>query len=100
MGAVIGSFADKGTEDVFDGVNSREARSACPSRLWPVAVRKLDQINRVSSLVDLAIPPGNRLERLMGDRTGQYSIRINGQFRICFRWEEGYADDVEITDYH
>lgn len=100
MGAVIRSFADKGTEDIFDGVNSREARSACPSSLWSVAIRKLDQINRVSALGDLTIPPGNRLERLMGHRAGQYSIRINDQYRVCFRWEEGHADDVEITDYH
>ncbi|HYN22454.1 MAG TPA: type II toxin-antitoxin system RelE/ParE family toxin [Thermoanaerobaculia bacterium] len=96
---MIRSFADKGTEDIFDGVKSREGRSACPSSLWRVALRKLDQINRVRALGDLTIPP-NRLERLIGDRAGQYSIRINDQYRVCFRWENGYADDVEITDYH
>jgi proteic killer suppression protein len=100
MGTVILSFADQGTEDVFDGVNSKEARSVCPLDLGAVARRKLDQLNRVQALGDLTIPPGNRLERLMGDRAGQYSIRINDQYRVCFRWEEGYADDVEITDYH
>lgn len=100
MGCVIGSFADRGTADVFDGVNSKEARAVCPPELWPVARRKLDQINRVRGVVELAAPPGNRLERLRGNRLGQHSIRINDQYRICFHWEEGYADDVEITDYH
>jgi toxin HigB-1 len=60
----------------------------------------LDQINRVGSLGELAVPPGNRLERLRGDRAGQHSIRINQQYRICFRWEDGHAFEVEITDYH
>ena len=68
--------------------------------LWPAARRKLDQLNRVRRLQDLRIPPGNRLEQLRGARKGQYSIRINDQFRICFRWEDGYADEVEIADYH
>jgi proteic killer suppression protein len=68
--------------------------------LWPVARRKLDQLNRVRALAELRVPPGNRLERLRGERRGQYSIRINEQYRICFRWEDGYADDVEVTDYH
>lgn len=97
---VIGSFADRGTEDVFDGVSSREARAVCPSDLWAVARRKLTQINRVRELGELAVPPGNRLERLRGDRAGQYSIRINDQYRVCFRWKEGEAYEVEITDYH
>ncbi|MGH9198287.1 MAG: type II toxin-antitoxin system RelE/ParE family toxin [Acidimicrobiia bacterium] len=64
------------------------------------ARRKLDQINRARDLRDLAIPPGNRLERLKGDRRAQHSIRINEQYRVCFRWEAGDAHDVEITDYH
>jgi proteic killer suppression protein len=68
--------------------------------LWPVARRKLTQINRVRDLVELRIPPGNRLESLRGDRSGQHSIRINDQYRVCFRWEKGYADQVEVTDYH
>jgi len=68
--------------------------------VWPVARRKLDQINRVAQVRDLAMPPGNRLEPLKGDREGQYSIRINDQYRICFRWEAGDAYEVEITDYH
>jgi toxin HigB-1 len=97
---VIHSFADAGTEDVFDGISSKEARSVCPFELWAVARRKLTQINRVRDLTELAVPPGNRLERLKGDRAGQYSIRINDQYRVCFRWKEGYADEVEIADYH
>jgi len=68
--------------------------------VWEVAWRKLDQINRVRELAELAVPPGNRLERLRGDRRGQYSIRINDQYRVCFRWEASYADDVEIAEYH
>lgn len=72
----------------------------CPVALWPVARRKLDQLNRVRDLAELRVPPGNRLERLRGDRQGQYSIRINEQYRICFRWEDGHADQVEVTDYH
>jgi toxin HigB-1 len=100
MAAVIRTFADEGTEDVFDGVSSRAARSVCPVELWAVARRKLTQINRVNELAELAAPPGNRLERLKGNRAGQHSIRINERYRICFRWKEGYADEVEITDYH
>ncbi len=65
-----------------------------------VARRKLRQLEIAGPLSDLRVPPGNRLERLRGDRRGQYSIRINDQFRICFRWSEGCADEVEIVDYH
>jgi proteic killer suppression protein len=97
---VIRTFADGATEDLFNGVDSRRARQACPASLWPVARRKLTQINRVRDLVELRIPPGNRLESLRGDRSGQHSIRINDQYRVCFRWEKGYADQVEVTDYH
>lgn len=97
---MIGSFADRGTEDIFDGTESRSARKTCPKSVWPIARRKLDQINRVRDLAELAIPPGNRLERLGADRIGQHSIRVNKQYRVCFRWENGYANEVEITDYH
>lgn len=100
MRPVIGSFRDAGTEDIFEGRASRAARKACPEPLWPVARRKLDQLNRVTRLDQLAIPPGNRLERLKRERAGQHSIRINDRFRICFRWESGHAYEVEITDYH
>ena len=80
--------------------DSPAARRACRRVLWPMARRKPDQINRVSDIRELAVPPGNRLERLRGSRSGQYSIRINDQYNICFRWEAGYADEVEIADYH
>ena len=100
METVIRSFADQGTADVFDGISSRAARATCPTSLWGVARRKLDQLNRVQDLSELLVPPGNRLERLRGSRAGRHSIRINEQYRICFHWENGYADDVEITDYH
>jgi proteic killer suppression protein len=67
---------------------------------WPVVRRKLMQLNRVRDLAELGVPPGNRLERLRGDRRGQYSIRINDQYRMCFRWEDEHAEEVEVTDYH
>lgn len=97
---MILAFATPATEDLFNGVSSRRARGVCPIALWPVVRRKLDQLNRVRDLAELRVPPGNRLERLRGDQRGQYSIRINEQYRICFRWEAGHADDVEVTDYH
>lgn len=97
---MIQSFRNRGTEDIFDGLSSQTARKCCPQSIWPVARRKLDQINRVGEVVELTVPPGNHLERLQGDRENQYSIRINQQYRICFVWEEGHAYDVEITDYH
>lgn len=97
---VIVSFYDRGTEDVFDGVESKTARKACPQSLWRAARRKLDQLNRVAELAELTVPPGNRLEKLTGDRQGQYSIRINQQYRICFTWENSNALEVQITDYH
>jgi proteic killer suppression protein len=97
---MIKTFKSAGTEDVFDGIASRAARKCCPQSIWPVARRKLDLINRVREVNELKVPPGNRLERLKGDRESQYSIRINQQYRICFTWEEGHAYEIEITDYH
>ena len=97
---VIRSFADRATEDVFNGLETRRAGLACPRVLWRVARRKLTQLNRVRDLRELVVPPGNRLERLSGNRAGQYSIRINEQYRVCFHWENGHADEVEIADYH
>ena len=97
---MIRSFRDAATEDLFNGVDSRRARAACPVALWPVVRRKLTQLNRVRELRELAAPPGNRLERLRGDHLGQHSIRINDQYRVCFTWEDGYADEVQVTDYH
>jgi len=97
---MIQSFRNRGTEDIYDGLSSRTARACCPEAVWPIARRKLDQINRVSDVTELTVPPGNRLEHLKGDRANQYSIQINQQYRICFIWEEGHAYEVEITDYH
>lgn len=97
---MIKSFRDKGTEDIFDRKNSREARQTCPQQIWRVAQRKLDQLNGVISLESLKIPPGNFLEALKDDRAGQHSIRINHQFRVCFAWTDDGAEDVEIVDYH
>ena len=97
---MIRSFADQGTEDIYNGTNSKAARRTCPRSLWPVAVRKLDQLDSVQSLTDLRVPPGNRLEALHGEREGQYSIRINEQYRICFVWQGDDIEGVEIVDYH
>jgi toxin HigB-1 len=97
---VIVSFGDKGTEDVFDGRETKGARKACPSDLMRVARRKLDQLNQAAALGDLRVPPSNHLEKLKGEREGQYSIRINDQWRVCFWWTDKGAEDVEIVDYH
>jgi toxin HigB-1 len=97
---MIRSFKNTGTEDVFNGKNSSAARQTCPQNLWKIAARKLDQLDSVSALAELRLPPGNRLEALSGDRKGQYSIRINDQYRICFVWAQTEPDAVEIVDYH
>jgi toxin HigB-1 len=97
---MIQNFKTKGTEDVFNGISSREARQTCPNALWRVAARKLDQLDSVEMLNELRIPPSNRLEQLSGERKGQYSIRINDQYRICFLWTGSGPDQVEIVDYH
>ena len=97
---MIRSFRNQGAEDIFDGFDTPAARRTCPRLLWKSARRKPDQINRVKDLFDLAVPPGNRLERLKSDRSAQHSIRINEQYRVCFRWEDENAYEVEITDYH
>ena len=97
---MIHSFADRGTEDVFNGAHSKVARRTCPDTAWKVARRKLGHINTAVKLDDLRSPPGNHLEKLSGDRAGQHSIRINDQFRICFSWKDDGAVNVEITDYH
>ncbi len=97
---MIVSFKDKASEDIFNGVASKQARKACPQGLWRVATRKLDQLDSVVALEELKIPPGNRLEGLSGNRSGEYSIRINQQYRICFKWGESGPFEVEVTDYH
>jgi len=93
---VIKSFRDPETEKVFARVRSR----TLPSDIQQTALRKLRMLNNAMSPNDLRVPPANRLEKLRGERAGQYSIRINDQWRICFDWDEGDAWNVEITDYH
>jgi len=93
---MIKSFADKETQKVYNQVFSKKL----PHDIQPIALRKLIMIDNAGCLEDLRVPPGNRLEPLSGDRKGQYSIRINSQFRICFREEGGDFYDVEIVDYH
>ena len=85
---------------MFNGKTTKAALRLCPKTLWEIAFRKLDQLDSVLSFNELGIPPGNRLEALSRDRKGQHSIRINDQYRICFRWTETGPIDVEITDYH
>jgi proteic killer suppression protein len=97
---MIRSFADVGTEDIFNGRNTKDARRSCPKKLWRVAARKLEQLDSVGLLEELRIPPGNRLEALSRNRKGQYSIRINEQYRVCFTWSHDGPDAVEIVDYH
>jgi proteic killer suppression protein len=97
---VIVSFRDKGTEDVYNGEDTKIARRTCPREIWRVAFRKLDMIEGAAVLSDLRVTRNNRLEKLSGNRVGEHSIRINDQYRICFVWGEQGAEDVEITDYH
>lgn len=97
---MIHSFAGAGTEDLFNGTKSKAARRTCPIALHSTAHRKLDLINSVAKLEDLKDPPGNRLKPLKGDRAGQHSIRINDQYRICFRWENDGAADVEVNKHY
>ena len=92
---MIRSFADTDTRELFEDRAHRRW-----SAIKKVAVRKLDQIEAASQLEDLRVPPGNHLEGLKGERTGQHSIRINDQYRICFEWKQDGAYEVKITDYH
>jgi len=93
---LIRRFKDRITEAVFGG----RCPKGFPVRIFPVARRKLEALDAAERLNDLRIPPSNRLEALRGDRKGQYSIRINDQWRVCFRWTSDGAVDVEIVDYH
>ena len=100
IATMIQSFKNRGAEDIFNGNNTRNANRVCPRTLWRIASRKLDQLDSVISLTELQIPPGNRLEALKGNRSEQYSIRINDQYRICFAWTDAGPAEVEIVDYH
>jgi proteic killer suppression protein len=93
---VIKSFKSKQTEKIFSRRRSRKL----PNEIQQIALRKLRMVNNAATIKDLRIPPANRLQKLTGDRAGQYSIRINDQWRICFEWRRGDAYHVEITDYH
>ena len=93
---MIKSFKDKETEEVYYRRRSRKL----PQDIQQVALRKLRMIDNAQDISDLRVPPANRLEKLKGDRAGQYSIRINDKYRVCFDWEEGNATNVEIVDYH
>lgn len=96
LGRVLRSFADRETERVWQRSRSR----ALDPDVQRVALRKLAILDAAETLEDLRVPPGNRLEKLHGDRAGQYSIRINQQWRICFRWTDAGPENVEIVDYH
>ena len=93
---MIKSFKDAETEKIYTRLRSRRL----PSHIQQTALRKLRMLNNAVSLNDLRVPPANRLEKLTGKWAGQYSIRSNDQWRICFEWQEGDASNVEITDYH
>ncbi len=93
---MIVSFRDKETERVF----LRQGRTKFSKAVRRAALRRLLILDAAETLADLRVPPGNRLEKLHGDRSGEYSIRVNDQWRICFRWQDGNAHEVEIVDYH
>lgn len=93
---MIRSFADRDTEHVFN----RDRCKRLSAEVQRVALRRLPLLDAAESIDDLRVPPGNRLQKLRGDREGQHSIRVNEQWRICFRWDEGDAHEVEIVDSH
>jgi toxin HigB-1 len=93
---VIKSFKDRETQPIF----TRQCSRRLPPDIQQVALRKLRMLNNAHALNDLQVPPANRLEKLGGDRAGQYRIRINDRWRVCFAWHDGDTDDVEIVDYH
>ena len=96
---MIRTFADDATRDIWNGVNSKAARRV-PRALWPVIRRKLDQLDVVTRIDDLRVPPGNRLHALSGDLAGHHAVRVNDQYRVIFRFEGHDVYDVRCTDYH
>jgi len=96
---IIGFF-DQGTEDIYNGIPSKLARKTLPGTLWQIALRKFYFLDNAINIEDLRIPPSKQKEKLRGDRAGQYAIRINQQYRICFNWTTEGITSVEIVDYH
>jgi proteic killer suppression protein len=96
----MSDFRNAGTEDIYNGYDTKAARRILPITLHSVARRKMDSIRRAASVDQLREPPSNRLEALSGHRAGEFSVRINRQYRICFTWNENVAANLEITDYH
>ena len=96
---MIGTFADAATEDIWNGRQTKAARTI-PKAIWPVVRRKLDLLNRVTRLDALRVPPGNRFEALQGTWAGSYSIRVNDQYRITFTYREEHFHEVRCQDYH
>ncbi len=97
---MIQSFADEATEDIYNGIESKQARKRLNPVFYPIASRKLDMLDTAVDLEDLKIPPANRLEALKGKLKGKYSIRINDRYRIIFSWSNRGPEQVEIIDYH
>ncbi|MEM9567021.1 MAG: type II toxin-antitoxin system RelE/ParE family toxin [Cyanobacteria bacterium P01_E01_bin.34] len=97
---MIQYFKCWGTQDIFYGVSSKDARKACPRKLRPIAARILDLLDSAEDFGDIKARSEDKLEKLTGDRAGQYSIRINQQYRICFEWNDPGPFSVEIVDYH
>lgn len=96
---MITSFADRATEDIFHGAETKAAR-AIPKDVWPIARRKLDALNAALTPSDLRAHPGNRLEKLEGKLKDRWSVRLDDQFRLVFRFENGAASEAQILDYH
>ena len=97
---MIESFKNQATDDLFNGLATKAALKLIPRNLWNIVPRKLDQLDSVASLNELRVPPGNHLEALKRDRKGQHSIRINDQYRVCFKWTEPGPSEVEVADHH
>lgn len=96
---MIQSFADETTADLFRERNTRSARRI-PREIWRIAQRKLKALDVAARLDDLTIPAGNRLEALKGNQAGRHGVRVNDQYRVTFRWEQGHAHEVRVEDYH
>jgi len=97
---MIQSFLDSATEDIYNGIRSKKAIKKLPTQLWKIVYRKFYFLENAVNLKDLRVPPSNYLERLKGSRKGQHSIRINDQYRMCFKWSHEGPINVEIVDYH